>query len=47
MIEVNMMCPEAYTNIPFDKKIGLFEYFWEKDVPKFGEDVSRIVLYYT
>lgn len=38
MIEFNCFCPEAYAKLDLEKKRDLFESFWEKELPRFGQD---------
>jgi hypothetical protein len=37
MIELHLFCPSAYALTPFDQKLDVFELFWEKDLPRFGQ----------
>ena len=37
MIEFHFFCPPAYAQQSFEQRISLFETFWEKDLPRFGQ----------
>ena len=38
MIEFSCYCPEAYAGLSFEKRRDLFEFFWEKEFPRFGQE---------
>jgi hypothetical protein len=40
LIEFNCFCPEAYARLDLEKKRDLFEIFWEKELPRFGQDAA-------
>ena len=38
MIEFSCFCPDAYQRLTFEQRRDLFELFWEKEFPRFGQD---------
>ncbi|KAI8825246.1 NRDE-2, necessary for RNA interference-domain-containing protein [Fimicolochytrium jonesii] len=38
IIEFNCFCPPAFRTQTYEQRLGMFESFWESEVPRFGED---------
>ncbi|KAI8918519.1 NRDE-2, necessary for RNA interference-domain-containing protein [Powellomyces hirtus] len=38
MIEFSCFCPPAFATQTYEQRVGMFESFWESEVPRFGEE---------
>ncbi|KAJ3012516.1 hypothetical protein HKX48_006248 [Thoreauomyces humboldtii] len=38
MIEFNCFCPPAFTTQSYEQRMGMFEGFWDSELPRFGEE---------
>lgn len=37
MVEFNLFCPKECSQMSFKQKLDMFEIFWDKELPRFGQ----------